>query len=62
MVITEKTTGKRVGFGGENDEKIASEPEEDVNQSAENSKGSFIDSAFLNCDFMMVIIWRVFYS
>ena len=56
MVITEKTTGKRVGFGGENDEKIASEPEEDVNQAAENSKGSFIDGAFLNCDFMMVII------
>ena len=49
MVSTQESTRKRVGFNGEDDEKIVSEPEEDVNQAADanqeanSSKGSFIN-------------------
>ena len=48
MVSFQESTRKRVGFDRENDEKIASEPEEDVNQAAENSKGSFEIDVFIN--------------
>ena len=48
MVSTQESTRKRVGFNGEDDEKIVSKPEEDVNQAAENSKGSFVIDVFIN--------------
>ena len=41
MVSTEKGTRRRVSFRGENNEKLPSKPEEDENQAAENSPGSF---------------------
>ena len=49
MMSFKTNTRKRVDFSGENEEKIASEPEEDVNQAAdthqegESSKGWFIN-------------------
>ena len=49
MMSFKTNTRKRVDFSGENEEKIASEPEEDVNQAADanqeanSSKGSFIN-------------------
>lgn len=47
MVSTEKGTRRRVSFRGENNEKLPSKPEEDENQAAENSPGSFvIDATF----------------
>ena len=48
MVPTKKSTRKRIGFNGEDEEKIVSEPEEDVYQAAENSKGSFVINVFIN--------------
>ena len=48
MMSSKTNTRKRVDFSGENEERIASEQEEDVNQAAdanqeaESSKGSFI--------------------
>ena len=48
MMSFKTNTRKRVDFSGENEEKIASEPEEDVNEAADanqkanSSKGSFI--------------------
>ena len=47
MVSFQESTRKRVGFDREDDEKIASEPEEDINQAAENSKGSFMSSVLI---------------
>ena len=55
MVSLRKNTRKRVSFRGENNEKIASEPEEDASQAADNlaensaqsSQGSFVIYALI---------------
>ena len=50
MVSTKKTSGprRRVSFRGENNEKLASKPEEDEDQAAENSAGLFEIDAFID--------------
>ena len=69
MVSTKKTTGtrRRVSFRGENNEKLASKPEEDEDQAAENSAGlfeidAFVDNASLNwyCKFKMANVLRCY--
>ena len=47
MVSTEKGIRRRVSFRGENNEKLPSKPEEDENQAAENSPGSFVVDAVI---------------
>ena len=62
MVSLRKNTRKRVSFRGENNEKIASEPEEDASQaadnlaenSAQNSQGSFVIYSLID---LVAILW-----
>ena len=69
MVSTKKTSGprRRVSFRGENNEKLASKPEEDEDQAAENSAGLFEIDAFIDdasfywyCKFKMAAVLRCY--